>query len=106
MAASDLLRTVASIGRFPRGGKMTAITTRTIGAAATLAVAVAVATGGPAAAANAGHGVPAPKASHFGHGSNLITNPWFPLARGSVYVYEGQKDGKQARDVMTVTRRT
>ena len=85
---------------------MTAITTRTIGVAATLAVAVAVATGGSAAAANAGHGVPAPKASHFGHGSNLITNPWFPLARGSVYVYEGQKDGKQARDVMTVTRRT
>jgi hypothetical protein len=48
---------------------------------------------------------PAPKASHFGHSSNLVTNPWFPLARGSVYIYDGQKDGKAARDMMTVTRR-
>ncbi|HEY3192156.1 MAG TPA: hypothetical protein VGJ61_05170 [Solirubrobacterales bacterium] len=78
---------------------------RTIGAAATLAVAVAVACG-PSSAVGAGLKTPAPKASHFGHRSNLITNPWFPLARGSVYVYDGQKDGKQARDVMTVTRRT
>jgi hypothetical protein len=49
-------------------------------------------------------GPPVPKASHFDRRSNLIDNPWFPLARGSVYVYDGQKDGKQARDVMTVTR--
>ena len=32
--------------------------------------------------------------------------PLVPVGRGSVYVYEGQKDGKQARDVMTVTQKT
>lgn len=82
---------------------MTAISIRTIGAAAILA---AAALGGWAEVASAGKGAPAPKASHFGHGSTRVTNPWFPLARGSVYVYEGQKDGRQARDVMTVTRKT
>jgi hypothetical protein len=85
---------------------MTARSARTVGAMATLAVAATVAAGASTEAAIAGQGPPAPKASHFGHGSNRITNPWFPLARGSVYVYDGQKDGKQARDVMTVTRRT
>jgi hypothetical protein len=70
--------------------------------AALAAVAVAAAISAPAAGAG---GLPTPKASHFGHNSNLVTNPWFPLSRGSVYVYEGQKDGKQARDVMTVTRK-
>lgn len=82
---------------------MTAISIRTIGAAAILA---AAALGGWAEVASADKGAPAPKASHFGHGSTRVTNPWFPLARGSVYVYEGQKDGRQARDVMTVTRKT
>jgi hypothetical protein len=57
-----------------------------------------------AGSASAAHGPPAPKASHFGHNSSRVTNPWFPLARGSVYVSDGQKDGKQARDVMRVTR--
>jgi hypothetical protein len=85
---------------------MTAIFTRTIGTAATLAAAAAVAVGTPTEAASASQGVPAPKASHFGHGSNRITNPWFPLTQGSTYVYDGQKDGKQAHDVMTVTHRT
>ncbi|MDX6607802.1 MAG: hypothetical protein QOD14_2342 [Solirubrobacterales bacterium] len=84
---------------------MTAIPVRTIGAMATLAVATTVAAGASTEAAIAGQRVQAPKASHFGHGSNRITNRWFPLARGSEYVYDGQKDGKQARDVMTVTRR-
>jgi hypothetical protein len=74
-------------------------------AVATLALAAAVAIGLTATAASAAKRPPAPKASHFGHNSNRITNPWFPLARGSVYVYEGQKDGKAARDVMTVTRK-
>jgi hypothetical protein len=72
---------------------------------AALATAAAL-TGGASAAASAAKGPPAPKASHFGQHSNLVTNTWFPLARGSVYVYDGQKDGKQARDVMTVTRKT
>jgi ABC-type sugar transport system substrate-binding protein len=77
---------------------MTSTSARTMVAA----LAVAAAVSAPAASAK---GLPTPKASHFGHNSNRVTNAWFPLARGSVYVYEGQKDGKQARDVMTVTRR-
>jgi hypothetical protein len=85
---------------------MTAISRRRIGAAATLAVTAAVAAGGSTEVASAGQGAPAPKAAHFAHGSNRVTNAWFPLARGSTYVYDGQKDGKQARDVMTVTRKT
>jgi hypothetical protein len=79
---------------------------RTITAAATLALAGAALTGVAASDAGVAQSPPAPKASHFGHNSSLVTNVWFPLARGSVYVYDGQKDGKQARDVMTVTRRT
>jgi hypothetical protein len=81
------------------------VNVRRIGALATLAAALALASG-TSAQASVGKAAPAPKASHFRHGSNLITNPWFPLTRGSVFVYDGQKDGKQARDVMTVRRRT
>ena len=77
---------------------------RMIGTAVAVALAATVAVGASDAAAG-GKGLPTPKASHFGKHSNLVTNPWFPLARGSVYVYEGQKDGKQARDVMTVTKK-
>ena len=82
---------------------MTWKSVKTIAAAASLALAALT---GLASSAAAAKGPPAPKASHFGHKSNLVTNPWFPLARGSVYVYDGQKDGKQARDVMTVTHKT
>ena len=35
-----------------------------------------------------------------------VTNPWFPLKPGTVFVYTGEKDGKRGRDVVTVTRRT
>jgi hypothetical protein len=52
-------------------------------------------------AAPAGGGVPAP--SQF---TARVDNPWFPLAPGSVYVYEGVEDGQTARDVVTVTRGT
>jgi len=37
--------------------------------------------------------------------SARVTNPWFPLRPGTVYVYRGVKDGKAARDVVTVTHR-
>ena len=84
---------------------MTRMRQRTIGVAATLALVVAVALGASVPAAGAAKRLPTPKAKHFGHNSNLVTNSWFPLARGSVYVYDGQKDGKVARDVMTVTHR-
>jgi hypothetical protein len=35
--------------------------------------------------------------------SAYVTNPWFPLRPGTVSVYVGVKDGKPARDVVTVT---
>jgi hypothetical protein len=35
-----------------------------------------------------------------------VDNPWFPLVRGTVYVYRGIKDGKASRDVVTVTHAT
>src|SRR3954467_11403125 len=38
--------------------------------------------------------------------SAAVTNPWFPLAPGSRYVYTGIKDGEASRDVVTVLRRT
>jgi len=47
-------------------------------------------------------------ASHgrFGPGSSRVDNPWFPLRRGTTYVYRGVKDGKPAHDVVTVGRGT
>ena len=38
--------------------------------------------------------------------SAQVTNPWYPLKPGSVYVYRGVKDGEPSREVMTVTSRT
>ena len=35
-----------------------------------------------------------------------VTNPWFPLPPGRVWVSTGVKDGRPARDVVRVTRRT
>lgn len=34
-----------------------------------------------------------------------VDNPWFPLKPGTTLVYEGVKDGKPARDVVTVSAR-
>jgi hypothetical protein len=38
--------------------------------------------------------------------SARVTNPWFPLAPASQYVYTGLKDGQPSREILTVTRRT
>jgi hypothetical protein len=38
--------------------------------------------------------------------SARVDNEWFPLVPGTTYVYVGLKDGKPARDVVTVTHRT
>src|SRR5437899_9667235 len=35
-----------------------------------------------------------------------VTNPWFPLKQGAVYVYRGVKDGRAARDVVTIAHAT
>ena len=38
--------------------------------------------------------------------SARVDNPWFPLLRGTRWVYTGVKDGKLTRDIVTVTDRT
>ncbi|HEX7292403.1 MAG TPA: hypothetical protein VF250_14885 [Conexibacter sp.] len=35
-----------------------------------------------------------------------VDNAWYPLRPGTTYVYRGAKDGKPARDVVSVTHRT
>jgi hypothetical protein len=45
-------------------------------------------------------------ASRFSAASNHVSNPWFPLHPGARYVYTGTKDGKGAKDVLTVSSRT
>jgi hypothetical protein len=45
----------------------------------------------------------APNPANF---SARVTNPWFPLIPGTTDVYRGVKDGKAARDVLTVTDST
>ena len=48
----------------------------------------------------------APKPAKRSGFSANVTNPWFPLRRGSVYRYRGVKDGEPSREVMIVTGRT
>ena len=38
--------------------------------------------------------------------STRVDNPWFPLLRGTRWVYTGVKDGTPTRDVVTVTDQT
>jgi hypothetical protein len=38
--------------------------------------------------------------------SARVDNPWLPFAPGTTFVYTGVKDGKPARDVVYVTRKT
>jgi hypothetical protein len=35
-----------------------------------------------------------------------VTNPWFPLKPGTVFVYAGEKDGQRGSDIVTVTSST
>jgi hypothetical protein len=49
---------------------------------------------------------PAAGGQRFDSTSAHVDNPWFPLDPGSRYVYTGTKDGKRARDVLTVSNRT
>jgi hypothetical protein len=52
--------------------------------------------GGMAASASGSQPVP-------GNFVARVDNPWFPLIPGTTFVYRGVKDGKAARDVVTVT---
>jgi hypothetical protein len=63
----------------------------------------AVAVGATGVAAVAGAGTP-PKIDPGSFGSS-VDNPWFPLRPGTTYVYRGVKDGKRAKDVLTVTHK-
>ncbi len=54
----------------------------------------------PVPAAASLHIPPLPMPSGFVTG---IDNPWFPLTPGTVFDYRGVKDGKRARDVLTVS---
>jgi hypothetical protein len=56
-----------------------------------------------ATAVAGGAGPPQIRAENFVAG---VDNPWFPLKPGTRWVYAGVKDGKSARDVVTVTHRT
>ena len=74
------------------------------------AFAVAVATGiggvafAPQARSQTTEGPPPmPASSSF---SARVDNPWFPLLRGTRWVYTGVKDGKRTRDLVTVTQQT
>ena len=74
---------------------------------AALALAVAAAIAGTTFAAQTRSGAasppPMPPSSSF---SAHVDNPWFPLLRGTRWVYTGVKDGKPTRDVVTVTNQT
>src|SRR5436309_13461128 len=65
------------------------------------AVAIAFLAALAAGCGGAGHSQPAPASF-----SARVTNQWYPLRPGSVYVYRGVKDGEPSREVMTVTHRT
>jgi len=52
------------------------------------------------AACGSGNSPPPEGATGF---ASTVDNPWFPLRPGTTYVYRGSKDGKPARDVVTVT---
>jgi len=56
-----------------------------------------------AACGSAGSAGPQAARPRFVHG---VRNPWFPLPPGTTFVYTGEKDGAQGRDVFRVTRRT
>ena len=57
----------------------------------------------PLLASLAAAGQATPRATGFGP---RVTNPWFPLAAGTTFVYRGSRDGKAARDIVTVTTKT
>ncbi len=72
--------------------------------AVVVAAAIAGATFAPQARSQEAGGPPAmPPASSF---SAHVDNPWFPLLRGTRWVYTGTKDGRRTRDVVTVTGQT
>jgi hypothetical protein len=69
-----------------------------------VAVAIAGAAFAPQARSQEAGGPPLmPPASSF---SPHVDNSWFPLLKGTRWVYTGVKDGKRTRDLVTVTHQT
>jgi hypothetical protein len=76
-----------------------------VGMCATSGIALTLATAGPLSTARANVASPHhPSPTHFTEGR--VTNKWFPLRPGTVFVYRGREDGARSRDVVRVTRRT
>jgi hypothetical protein len=71
--------------------------------AAALILAAAVGSAAATASKNAGPGF---NPKRFGHNSNRVDNPWFPLPVGRTLVYTGNEGGKPAQDFFTVTQKT
>jgi hypothetical protein len=71
--------------------------------AAVAAVAALTLLGGGIAAGSSQPAASGPDPSRF---VQNIDNPWFPLKPGTIFVYEGSKDGKKATDIVEVTNRT
>jgi hypothetical protein len=69
----------------------------------TASAAVIVAASIGATAAQAASAASGPDPSKF---VQNVDNPWFPLKPGTMFVYEGSKDGKKATDIVEVTDRT
>jgi hypothetical protein len=67
------------------------------------AVALAAAFAPQARSQNAGGPPAMPAPSSF---STHVDNPWFPLLRGTRWIYTGVKDGKRTRDFVVVTDQT
>jgi hypothetical protein len=69
----------------------------------TLLIVSTMAAAGAVSIAHGAERAPRPDPSRF---IAKVTNPWFPLRPGTTYVYNGVKDGKGSREVVTVTHRT
>jgi hypothetical protein len=84
---------------------MSTVTIRRV-LAATGVVAVGLLAAGTSvhAAEKATAGPHHPSASHFTQGR--VTNPYYPLKPGTVFVYRGAVDGQRSRDVLFVTHHT
>jgi len=65
---------------------------------AAAAVLLLVAAGCGSSGSHGGSALPRPASDY----SATVDNKWFPLPVGATWVYRGVKDGKRARDVVTV----
>jgi hypothetical protein len=60
----------------------------------------------PAVTSASGTGFTSASGTVFTSASARVTNPWFPLKPGTTYVYQGEKGGVSAVDILRVTHRS